>query len=114
VPSATGVDTAVSGLVAHVAWARVHGRRKAGGKRGATVTILGQVRGEKTKRYGCAKLGRHGRFTIALPLAWAADGVALYRALAPIHGRSHVRAPDRGHDEGLMRFMTSGPASTRS
>jgi hypothetical protein len=67
--------------------------RVVGGKRGATVTIRRQVSCKKTERYGRAKLGRDGRFTIALPLPSAADGVAFYRALAPIPGGSTFTLP---------------------
>ena len=67
--------------------------RVVGGKRGATVTIRRQVSCKKTERYGSAKLGRHGRFTIGLPLPSAADSVAFYRARARIPGGSTFTLP---------------------
>jgi predicted outer membrane repeat protein len=73
---------------------RVHvTARVAGGKRGAHVTIRSQVSCGKTERYGTAKLGRGGTFTIALPLPTAAEGVALYRAVAPIAGGTTFTLP---------------------
>jgi hypothetical protein len=60
--------------------------RVEGAKPGATVSLLRQIGCGKTARYGRAKLGKGGTFTIALPLPTAADGVALYRAVSPIAG----------------------------
>jgi Bacterial Ig-like domain (group 3) len=56
--------------------------RIVGGRRGATVRIRRQVGCQKTTAFGRARLGRHSRFTISLPLATAAEGVTFYRALA--------------------------------
>jgi predicted outer membrane repeat protein len=67
--------------------------RVAGGKRGATVTLRRQVGCGRTERYGTARLGKGGRFTIALPLATAAESVALYRAVAPIAGGTTFTLP---------------------
>jgi hypothetical protein len=57
-----------------------------GAKRGTTVTLRRQIGCGKSARYGTARVGKGGKFTIALPLPTAADGVALYRAIAPIPG----------------------------
>lgn len=67
--------------------------RVTGGKRGATVTLRRQVSCGKTARYGTARLGRGGRFTIALPLPSAREGIALYRAVAPIAGGTTFTLP---------------------
>jgi hypothetical protein len=67
--------------------------RVAGGRRGATVTLRRQVSCRKTERYGTARLGKGGRFTIALPLPTATDAVALYRAVAPIAGGTTFTLP---------------------
>jgi predicted outer membrane repeat protein len=67
--------------------------RVAGGRRGAKVTLRRQVSCRKAERYGTARLGKGGRFTIALPLARAAEGVALYRAVAPIAGGTTFTLP---------------------
>jgi hypothetical protein len=67
--------------------------RVTGGKCGARVTLRRQVNCGKTERYGTAKLGRGGTFTIALPLAKPAGGVALYRAFAPIAGGTTFTLP---------------------
>jgi hypothetical protein len=67
--------------------------RVTGGKRGARVTLRRQISCGKTARYGAAKLGKSGRFTIALPLPTAAEGVALYRAVAPIAGGTTFTLP---------------------
>jgi hypothetical protein len=67
--------------------------RVVGGKRGATVTLRRQVTCKKAERYGTAKLGKGGRFTIALPLPSAAEGIALYRAVTPIAGGTTFTLP---------------------
>jgi predicted outer membrane repeat protein len=67
--------------------------RVTGGKRGARVTLRRQVSCGRTERYGTAKLGKGGTFTIALPLAKPAEGVALYRAVAPIAGGTTFTLP---------------------
>jgi hypothetical protein len=67
--------------------------RVAGGRRGATVTLRRQVSCKKTERYGTAKLGKGGRFTIALPLPSVAEGIALYRAVTSISGGTTFTLP---------------------
>jgi predicted outer membrane repeat protein len=67
--------------------------RVIGGKRGAKVTLRRQVSCGQAARYGTAKLGKGGTFTIALPLPTADEAVALYRAIAPIAGGTTYTLP---------------------
>jgi hypothetical protein len=67
--------------------------RVTGGRRGATVTLRRQVSCGRSERYGTAKLGKGGTFTIALPLPTGDEGVALYRAVAPIAGATTFTLP---------------------